>query len=62
MNENKSETRLFRRKTAADNNGKINFSPDIPCSFLLLKASASFQTFFPRNLLFQQVLSFRVQY
>ena len=45
-----------RQKTAEDNNAKINLSPNIPCTFLLFKASVFLQVFFPRNLLFQQVL------
>ena len=52
----KYETRFCRRKTAEDNNAKINVSPNIPCTFLLFKASAFLQIFFPRNLLFRQVL------
>ena len=35
---------------------KKNVSPNIPCTFLLFKASAFLQTFFPRNLLFRKVL------
>ena len=40
---------------APDNNAKINVFPNIPCTFLLLKAG-TFQIFFPRNLLFWQDL------
>ena len=43
---------FVKRKTAEDNNAKTNVSPNIPCIFLLFKASAFFQIFFPRNLLF----------
>ena len=53
----KSETRLCRRKTDEDNNAKINVFPNIPCIFLLFKASAFLQIFFLRNLLSRQVLS-----
>ena len=49
----KSETRFCRRKTAEDNNAKTNVFPNILCSFLLFKASAFLQIFFPTNLLFQ---------
>ena len=53
----KTETRFCRWKTVEDNNNaKMNASPNIPCTFLLFKASAVLQIFFPRNLLFQQVL------
>ena len=55
-NQKKSETQFCRRKAAEDNNAKINVSPNIPCTFLLFKASAFLQIFFPRNLLFRQVL------
>ena len=54
--EKKSETRFCRQKTAEDNNVKINIFPNVPCTFLLFKASAFLQMFFPRNLLFRQVL------
>ena len=43
-------------KNAEDKNAKINVFPNIPCIFLLFKASAFLQIFFPRNLLFRQVL------
>ena len=39
----KSETRFCRRKTAKEDNVKINVSPSIPCTFLLFKASAFLQ-------------------
>ena len=52
----KSETSFCGRKTAEDNNVKINVFPNISCTFLLFKASAFLQIFFPRNLLFRQVL------
>ena len=39
-----------------DNNAKIKVFPNIPCTFLLVKATAFLQIFFPKNLLFQQVL------
>ena len=39
-----------------DNNAKINASSDIPCTFLLFKASPVLQSFFLRNVLFPQVL------
>ena len=32
-------------KTAEDNNAKINVSPNIPCTFLLFKASAFFKIY-----------------
>ena len=48
---------FFRGKTSEDNNAKIKVFPDIPCTFLLFKASAFLQVFFPRNLLFQQVFT-----
>ena len=52
----KSKTWFCRQKAAAeDTNVKINVSPNIPCTFLLFKASI-FITFFPMNLLFRQVL------
>ena len=51
-----SETWFCRRKTSEDDNAKISVPPNIPCTFLLFKASAFFQIFFPRNLLFRQVL------
>ena len=44
------------RKTAEDNNAKINVCPNIPCAFLLFKASAILQIIFPTNLLFRQLL------
>ena len=50
----KSETCFCRRK-AAEDNSKINIFPNIPCTFLLFKASVFVQIFFPRNLLFWQV-------
>ena len=40
-----------RRKTAENNNAKINVSPNIPYTILLFKACAFLQIFFPRNLL-----------
>ena len=52
----KSETQFCRQKTAENSNAKINISPNIPCTFLLFKAGVFLQIFFPRNLLFQQVL------
>ena len=52
----KSEIRFYRRKTAEDNNAKIKGFPNISCTFLLFKSNAFLQIFFPRNLLFQQVL------
>ena len=51
-----SETRFCRWKTAEDINAKIHVLPNIPCTFLLFKASAFLQIFFPRNLLFRQAL------
>ena len=39
-----------------DNNAKIKVFPNIPCTFLLVKATVFLQIFFPKNLLFQQVL------
>ena len=44
------------RNTAEDNNAKINVFPNIPCTFLLFKACAFLQNFFPSNLPFRQVL------
>ena len=58
--QNKSRTLFCRRKTAEGNNAKINFSPNIPCTFLLFKASAFLQSFFPRYFLFGQVLRMSV--
>ena len=52
----KSETRFFRRKTAEDNNAKINVFPSTPCTFLLFKARALLQIFFLKKILFRQVL------
>ena len=52
----KSETRFCRRKTAEENNAKINVSPNIPSTFFLFKTSTFLQIFFPRNLIFRQVL------
>ena len=37
--QNKSETRFCRRKTAEDNNVKINVSSNITCTFLFFKAT-----------------------
>ena len=42
--------------TAEDNNAKIKIFTDISCTFLHFKASAFLQIFFPRYLLFRQVL------
>ena len=50
-----SDTQFCRRKTAEDN-PKINFSPNIPFTFLLFKGSAFLHIFFPRNLLFRHIL------
>ena len=50
----KSETRFCRRKTAQDDNSKINVSPNIPCTFLLFKSSAFIQIFFPRKSKFSE--------
>ena len=52
----KSEAQFCRRKTAEDNDAKINVFLNIPCTFLLFKASAFLRIFFPRNLHFRQVL------
>ena len=52
----KSETWFCRRKTAEDNNTKIKVFPNMPSTFLLFKASAFHQIFFPGNSLFRQVL------
>ena len=43
-------------RSSEDNNAKINASSDIPCTFLLFKASPVLQIFFVRNVLFPQVL------
>ena len=56
----KSETRFCRPKTAEDNNTKINVFSNIPCTFLLFKTTAFLQIFFPRSLLFRQVLRMSV--
>ena len=48
--------RYCRWKTTEDNSAKINVTPNIPCIFLLFKASAFLQVLFSRNLLFRQVL------
>ena len=45
-----------RRKTAKHNNAKINFSPNMHCTFLLIKSNAILQIFFLINLLFREVL------
>ena len=55
-NPKQSETQFCRRKTAEDNDAKINVFPNIPGIFLLFKATAFLQIFFPRNLVFRQVL------
>ena len=48
----KSETWFCRQKTAAeDTNVKINISPNIPCTFLLFKASI-FLNFFSNEFTF----------
>ena len=52
----KFERWFCRRKTEEDYNTKISVSSNMPCTFLLFKASAIFQIFFPRNLFFRQVL------
>ena len=44
------------RKTAENNNAKIKVFRNIHCTFLFFKATAFLQIFFPRNLLFRQVL------
>ena len=36
----KSETWFYRRKTAEDNIAKVKVFPNIPCNFLLFRASA----------------------
>ena len=56
MNLKKYETWFCRGKTAQDDNAKIKFSPNIPGTFLLVRASAFLQIFFLRNFLFPQVL------
>ena len=55
-NKKKIETQFCKRKSAGNDNAKINVSSNIPCTFLLFKASAFLQIFFPRSLLFRQVL------
>ena len=55
-----SEVRFCRRKAAEDNSAKLNISANVPCTFLLFKATAFLQIFFPRNCLFQQVLRISV--
>ena len=42
--------------TAKDDNAKIKVFLNIPCTFLLFKASALLQIFLSRNVLFRQVL------
>ena len=52
----KSETRFGKRKTAEDNNAKINVFPNILVPF----CSSEIVHFFPKNLLFGQVLKMSV--
>ena len=59
-NSKKLETKICRQKTAEDNNATTNISQNLPCTFLLFKASAFLRIFFPRNLLSQQVLRISV--
>ena len=44
-----SETPFCRRNTGEDDNAKLNVSPNIPCTFLLFKASLFLQIFLPRK-------------
>ena len=53
-NSKKPETRICRWKIPEDNNAKINISPNTPCTFLLFKACAFLQIFFPRKLKFRE--------
>ena len=45
----KSQTRSCRRKTAEDDNVKINFSAIITCTFLLFKANPFLRIFYPKS-------------
>ena len=49
-NEKNSETQFCKRETTQDDNAKINVYPNIPCTFLLFKASAFPQIFFPKKM------------
>ena len=42
---------IDQRQTAEDDSLKIIASPDIPCTFLLFKAGACLQMFFPKHYL-----------
>ena len=57
-NQKKSETRFCRRKTAKEDNAKIIVSPNIPCTFMLFKASLFLQIFFPRKSKFWELQFF----
>ena len=52
----RNQRQFCRQKTAEYNNAKTNVFPNIPSTFLFFKANPFLQIFFPRNLLFQQVL------
>ena len=45
----KSERRFCKRNTGEDSNTKIKVFPNIPCTFLLFKARAFLQIFFPKS-------------
>ena len=60
-NSNKFEIWFCRRKTSEDD-VKINVSTDIPCTFLLLKASAYLQIFFPRKTSFKFCTTTYIEY
>ena len=55
INQKKSETWFCRRK-AAEDNAKINVSPNTPRTFLHFEAGVFLKIFSPRNLFFLQVL------
>ena len=60
ISENNNEDSEMKIFTSEDNNAKISVFPNMPCTFLLFKASAFLQVFFPRKLLFRQVLRMAV--
>ena len=52
-NQKKFEKYFCKGKTVEDDNGKINVSSNIPCAFLLFKASEFLQILFPRKTSFK---------
>ena len=52
-NQKKFQAWFCRKKTAEDNNLKINIFLNILCTFLLFKANAFLQIFFPRKTSFK---------